>query len=154
MKLIGVSGRKRGGKDLTGKIIQYLLSMDRGLDDSFDEFTEKISEYTPFTKELISGFKIVKFVDKLKDITCLLIGCTRDQLEDEDFKNKKLGGGWGDELTPRIILQKLGTDLIRNQLHEDAWVNATMSKYTSKSSWVVTDVRFPNEVEAIKSKGG
>ena len=41
------------------------------------------------------NWKIVKFADKLKDIVCLLIGCTRQQLECREFKEKELGEEWG-----------------------------------------------------------
>lgn len=34
-----------------------------------------------------SEYKIKKFADKLKDIVCILIGCTREQLEDSKFKS-------------------------------------------------------------------
>ena len=34
-----------------------------------------------------------KFADTLKDFTCTLIGCTRDDLEDRDFKERALGEG-------------------------------------------------------------
>lgn len=33
-----------------------------------------------------SEYRIKKYADKLKDITCLIIGCTREQLEDRVFK--------------------------------------------------------------------
>ncbi len=32
-------------------------------------------------------------------------------------------------MTVRELLQKLGTDAIRDNLHEDAWVNALISEY-------------------------
>ena len=34
----------------------------------------------------VTNSEIKKFADKLKDIVCLLIGCTREQLEDQEFK--------------------------------------------------------------------
>ena len=99
-----------------------------------------------------TNWKIVKFADALKDVVCLLIGCTREQLEDRDFKETELGEEWwyfkgrngslipytsdskrSDEdlikPTPRMLLQQIGTDLLRNQLHEDVWINATMADY-------------------------
>ena len=33
-----------------------------------------------------TGYPVVSFADKLKDITCVLSGCTREDLEDYDFK--------------------------------------------------------------------
>ena len=74
-------------------------------------------------------------------------------------------------MTVRDFLQRLGTDAIRDGLHTNAWVNALMSDYTPTQvqwldgplggyedgpmpNWIITDTRFPNEAQAIKSKGG
>ena len=37
-----------------------------------------------------TGWEGVSFADKLKDITCVLAGCTREDLEDYDFKENEL----------------------------------------------------------------
>jgi hypothetical protein len=61
---------------------------------------------------------------------------------------------WG--ITPRAALQRVGTDLLRNQFREDIWVKS-VERYikTNKAmNWVITDVRFPNEADAIKRWGG
>ena len=39
-------------------------------------------------------FKNVKFADKLKDCVCILLGCTRSQLEDREFKESYLSSEW------------------------------------------------------------
>lgn len=164
-----------------------------------------------------SEFKIKKFADKLKDIVCMLIGCTRVQLEDREFKESLLGEEWqgyqvswdcpidewekifsteedalnylinngADEwdikhayedklirritLTPRLLLQLLGTDCGRKIIHPNIWVNALFADYKlidnrswqdpddsniKYPNWIITDVRFPNEVEEIKDRGG
>jgi hypothetical protein len=204
--IIGISGRIQSGKDTVGKIIQYLIYCK----DNRMAF----SSYK-LLKEVHHRWQIKKFSDPLKDIICILTGCTRKQLEDEDFKNSKLPDEWvkygyadgffkyykdGNseikmnnvqcskeryELEHRInwqtaykhhatyreILQFIGTDLLRNRLHEDTWVNALMSKYKCDCNickydrpiqcnnfnypdWIVTDVRFLNEAKAIKDRGG
>ena len=165
---------------------------------SFSDFARE----TSFGKNQ-SNFEIKKFADKLKDIVCLLIGCTREQLEDREFKEKELGEEWNcyifnngkkEELTlnyniaktlssdnriisriltPRLLLQIIGTECIRDKVHPNAWVNALMSEYKYLGSknienqevitvnirkdypnWIITDMRFPNELEAVKSRGG
>lgn len=208
MAIIGVSGKIGSGKDTVGKIIQYLTAGD---------VSSKCKDLI-ITGDSIKGhhdskWQIRKFADKLKDIVCLLIGCTREQLEDSEFKNKPLGEEWtryayanghlhidGEttmwfklcdketykekyrinwqtayrtELTPRLLLQIIGTNFFRNQLLENVWVNVTLADY-KPISWnndicedikdatpeatypniIITDVRFPNEVDAIKAKGG
>jgi hypothetical protein len=81
-------------------------------------------------------------------------------------------------MSVRELLQKLGTDAIRNGLHENAWVNALFADYhptpnksmeesfkeqfaTGSSeihyqlpNWIITDMRFPNEMEAVLKREG
>lgn len=72
-------------------------------------------------------------------------------------------------LSVRGFLQKLGTEVGR-QLHPELWVNALFSDYKTQHNkvsdedteeyvdelpnWIITDVRFPNEVNSIKQRGG
>jgi hypothetical protein len=71
--------------------------------------------------------------------------------------------------TYRRFLQEMGTDIIRDRVHRDAWVNALFSDYHDADyrgitageysdpvapKWIITDVRFPNELEAIRERGG
>ncbi len=57
-------------------------------------------------------------------------------------------------LTPRLILQLLGTEGGRDVIHPNIWVNATLGNLKPTDKVIVTDVRFPNEVSGIKNKGG
>lgn len=57
-------------------------------------------------------------------------------------------------LTPRLILQLLGTEGGRDVIHPNIWVNATLGNLTENDFCIVTDVRFPNEVEGIKKRKG
>ena len=159
--LIGISGKISSGKDTVGKIIQYLVwksRVERGeLPLSVYSFSDFARE-TSFGKNQ-SGFEIKKFADKLKDFVCMLIGCTREQLEDREFKEKELGEEWWytygkignvdilvsyldmdkefknnnnayiEKLTPRELLQIIGTECIRDKVHPNAWVNALFADY-------------------------
>ncbi len=137
-------------------------------------------------------------------MVCLLIGCTREQLENREFKNKELGKEWwyykgrnntlipfNDDskrssedlikLTPRKILQLLGTECGRQIIHPNIWINALFTDYkytlnkgsykfdkpknkeevdtfilenSSYPNWCITDVRFPDEIKAIHDRGG
>lgn len=53
----------------------------------------------------------------------------------------------------REFLQDLGL-AVRDHIDPDAWVTAAFRKYDPTIPTVITDVRFPNEVKAIKSRGG
>jgi len=203
--LIGISGKIGSGKDTVGAMIQYLLS------DSIDPYPEDLwKEYVTsdalWVREQQSGFANKKFGGKLKEIAGILIGCTEEDFEDRDFKNKELGPEWwyySDglfegatlvpymnapknitnntiwyliKLTPRLILQLLGTEAGRNIIHPNIWVNALFADYVcddcgatecptdeedtgqmihqSYPNWIITDMRFPNELEAVKARGG
>lgn len=56
----------------------------------------------------------------------------------------------------RAYLQRLGTEVGRNILGENIWVDATLPSQIASQfeDIVVTDCRFPNEAAAIKSRGG
>lgn len=57
-------------------------------------------------------------------------------------------------MTPRLMMQLLGTEVGRDLFHPNIWVNALFKDYTSSSKWVITDVRFPNEKVAVENYGG
>jgi hypothetical protein len=54
----------------------------------------------------------------------------------------------------RRLLQVLGTDFGRKMLGENVWVNMALSDLRQDDRIVISDVRFPNEAEAIKKLGG
>jgi hypothetical protein len=76
-------------------------------------------------------------------------------------------------MTVREFLQKLGTEAMRDKLHTNVWVNALFADYKTKwvptgdsvaeedvslekeyPNWIITDMRFPNEMEAVKERKG
>jgi hypothetical protein len=73
-----------------------------------------------------------------------------------------------DIITYRKLLQLLGTDAMRTVIHPNVWVNALFADYRTNfeaknveewgkdlsQNWIITDVRFPNEADAIKERGG
>lgn len=55
----------------------------------------------------------------------------------------------------RRLLQVMGTEVGRNIIGEDTWVNAADLWYDQQDAPVVwTDMRFPNEVAWLRSRGG
>jgi hypothetical protein len=58
---------------------------------------------------------------------------------------------WG--MTVREFQQKLGTEVIRNGLHENALLLALLADYTPSQNWIISDIRFPNEVRELHSRG-
>jgi hypothetical protein len=88
--IIGVSGKLQSGKDTVAKIIQYLC------DPTVNKTIYSFENWNKLDvgNEGHINWKIVRFADKLKDIVCLLTSCTREQLEDNEFKNSKLPIQW------------------------------------------------------------
>lgn len=54
----------------------------------------------------------------------------------------------------RRLLQVFGTEVGRNLLGQNIWVEAAMRKAAEHEKVVFTDVRFPNEVQAISNAAG
>lgn len=54
----------------------------------------------------------------------------------------------------RHLLQKMGTEVGRNMFGEDVWVNKTMEIVKHEKNVVFSDVRYPNEADAILKAGG
>jgi hypothetical protein len=96
-------------------------------------------------------FKVKKFAGKLKEIATILTGIPSHYFESSTFKQSKLGG-W--DMSVRELLQRLGTEAIRDGLHPNAWINALMADYMRGDDWVITDMRFQNEYDTICSYGG
>jgi len=142
--LIGISGHAGSGKDLAAGIIQYLT-------DGWGEYTD----FDDYIKGRVESpkFEIVRFADNLKKCASIILGCSLPELEDRHYKESNLGQEWGNN-SPRTLLQKLGTDFGRNMIHQNIWVNSTMATYTPEKDWIIPDVRFNNEADIIKNKGG
>lgn len=64
------------------------------------------------------------------------------------------------KMTYREMLQKFATDFIRDTVNKDFWVNYLAENYTEFSAQnrynliAITDVRFNNEAQWIKDRGG
>lgn len=157
MAIIGISGKIGSGKDLAGKIIQYLTC---GMALPIAE-TKLADIFNNPAYLRASSWKIKKYAGKLKQITSLLTGIPVEALEEPEVKNSYLSPEWakdGKLLTVRELLQKLGTDALRNVIHPNIHVNALFADYITVDkkvpNWIITDVRFENEAEAIKERGG
>jgi hypothetical protein len=56
----------------------------------------------------------------------------------------------------RQLLQRFGTEIGRDMFGENFWVDLAMKQVDESEHprWVFTDMRFPNELEAVKARGG
>lgn len=167
-----------------------LLSLTGKIGSGKDTAASLIQQITPYY-----NWEIKKFAGKLKQIASLLTGIPTDKFEDQKFKQTILPSEWDtikmtgvglrqdgfnkfltpviEHMTVRDLLQKLGTEAMRNGLHQNVWTNALFSEYRPINpeacqsmgnvldytacdwpNWIITDTRFPNELEAVKKRKG
>ena len=145
VRVIGISGYARSGKDTLGAIL---------------------------TKE---GYDRVSFADNIKAALYVLNPVVGDQanrnknglsIESEDTFNAEsirikniiddIGWEQAKAVYPetRALLQRLGTEVGRSIAGKDIWVNLSFDAVPDGSKVVVTDCRYPNEADAIKKLGG
>ena len=109
-------------------------------------------------------FRRESFADTLKDAVAAVFGWDRTLLEGRTKEarewREEVDHWWAERLgmptlTPRWVLQYWGTEVCRKSFHDDIWIASLENKIrNSKDDIIVSDVRFPNEVKAIKNQQG
>ena len=109
-------------------------------------------------------FRRESFANTLKDAVSAIFGWDRTMVEGRTKEarewREQVDPWWAQRLamptlTPRWVLQYWGTEVCRKTFHDDIWIASLENKLrTSKDNIVVSDVRFPNEIKAIKNLGG
>lgn len=102
------------------------------------------------------------FADALKDATSTIFMWPRGLLEGDSNASRtfreKVDPWWshklGYEVTPRLILQKMGTEACRNGIADNIWIAALEKRMLGYENVVISDCRFPNEIDFIRSAGG
>jgi hypothetical protein len=109
------------------------------------------------------GFRRDSFANTLKDAVAavfgwdrvLLEGRTKEAREWREQRDDWWSNRLGKDITPRHILQYWGTEVCRNGFHDDIWIASLENKMRKTGDdIVISDVRFPNEIKAIKNAGG
>lgn len=126
-RIIAICGLKRSGKDT---IANYLAQKH--------------------------NFKHIKIASPLKQVCGILFGFTQKQMEEDekDIVDKRLG------ITPRLALQFFGTEMMQYKLQEimpnvgrKFWIDLLLEKIKDDhTNYVISDLRFLHEYNAIKSK--
>jgi hypothetical protein len=110
------------------------------------------------------GFRRDSFATALKDAVAAVFGWDRTLLEGRTAASRQwrdqIDSWWAQRLniphlTPRWVLQCWGTDVLRNNFNDDVWIAALENKMRKTTDdIVISDVRFPNEIQAIRQAGG
>ncbi len=129
--IIGLSGYAQTGKDT---VAQHLVE--------HYGFT-RIAFADPIREAL---YALDPFITDIQELSHMRLQWLVDKLGWEFLKQ--------DSPQVRTMLQRLGTEVARDQWGENFWVDLAMKKATGIANVVITDVRFPNEYDAIIANGG
>jgi hypothetical protein len=110
------------------------------------------------------GYRRDSFAGTLKDAVAAVFGWDRELLEGRTPEarawREQVDQWWADRLnmpnlTPRWVLQYWGTEVCRKGFHDDIWIAALEARLSRRSDdTVISDVRFPNEIQSIRNAGG
>ena len=107
------------------------------------------------------NFQKESFANGVKDAVSIIFGWDRKMLEGDTQESRSWREAkdewWSNKLqrdiSPRYALQLMGTEGGRNTFGEDLWVNAMFRRMDPTKNYVISDVRFPNEINALKDTG-
>ena len=109
-------------------------------------------------------FRRESFANTLKDAVASVFGWDRTLLEGRTKEarewREQVDPWWAERLamptlTPRWVLQYWGTEVCRKGFHDDIWIASLENKIrNSKDNVVISDCRFPNEIQSIRDAGG
>lgn len=143
MELIGLSGYARSGKDEAAKVLVDKYEFTRVA------FADKLREVLYALNPVITIKPYHNWgVDPPNGYTRVFLKEVIDVYGWDSYKETE----FGDEI--RRLLQRLGTEAGKELLGDSIWVDAALTGHPADAKIVVTDVRFPNEAERIKSLGG
>lgn len=121
---------------------------------------------TVANKFVDAGCKHDSFANPLKDVCASTFGWDRALLEGDSTESREFRETpdmfWTRKtgipnFTPRLALQLLGTDVMRNHFHQDIWIDSLEYRLRRKGESkcvVISDARFRNELDLIKNLGG
>jgi hypothetical protein len=109
-------------------------------------------------------FRRESFANTLKDAVAAVFGWDRTMLEGRTKEarewREEIDPWWAERLgmptlTPRWVLQYWGTEVCRKGFHDDIWIASLENKLrNSRDDVVISDCRFPNEIESIRKASG
>ena len=180
--IIGINGKIGSGKDTVGKIIQWLTKPE--LDgqyigfQTYDDATLerlspfKIKKFAGKLKQIgniLTGIPVEKFEDQ--EFKKTLLGPEWGTIKENPLNSIPVfeNVNFLHMMSVREFLQKLGTEAMRDGLHKEVWVNALFADYKwytkewdelgnetlgAYPNWIITDMRFPNELDAVILREG
>ena len=186
--IVGVKGTKGSGKDTVADMIRYIMeagttqasydnyiwftkNRDGELDVPILHFADKIKDDlslilninrscfddSKYKDELYYHFRTGSFIKKI-DATVPIDEITIKDLAENTLA--KLRESFKDDcvIKLRTLMQYYGTEVMRNHIGKEGWVNSTINKAIQLRDYygfaVIADVRFVNEWQAVRNVGG
>lgn len=154
MKIFGLCGRKQSGKDTFARLSCDLLQR---------------AGKSPETQ-----VETIALAEPLKKFCIDYLGLTREGCYGTDDQKNAVCGTWGifnssirgefgrkidDQISNREVLQIVGTEVFRKCFRETFWIdlmkiNLRKAEREGNEVAFVTDVRFKNEIHAVRELGG
>src|SRR3990167_4251420 len=175
-RIIGLSGKKGTGKDQFCRFLQKRLG--HGKNFAFATPIKEIAvQYMGLDREIcfnapneVKNSTTTKWLwEEIPSNINSLVGFHSSTTVKPSTKNGKSG-----PMSYRDVLQWIGTDLYRRNMHEDFWVKCLLgeikndqSKWNipdgcksencvncgrNENTYIVTDIRFPNEAIAVQNE--
>jgi hypothetical protein len=108
------------------------------------------------------NFESISFAGAVKDVTAVMFGWPRNLLEGDTDASRtwreKEDLFWSKRMnkpfTPRLALQLMGTEVGRGVFCSNFWVDRLEASINKNKNYVITDVRFQNEIDFVHKQGG
>lgn len=159
--IIGISGRAGAGKDTLAEIFIKKFNFKRvSFADSLKEvcseaFCIPLATFHDNTKKDVAFESPLQVnIDHMQSLVMLLkgAGCAPSQAQIDNLLDDGLSMQF---VSPRDLLQRVGTNLCRNHLGDEVWINIFKDKIQkSQGHTIVTDIRFLNERKVITDLEG
>ena len=130
IKLIALTGAAKSGKSTIAKYLS------KGTDSRY-------GTHVPFDRARFSG-TLKKMLMQIPDVTEDMIEGSLKEEPQEIFGGR----------TPREVMQTLGTEWGRDSVYSKIWLDAWERSVSNLTYVVVEDLRYLNEAELIKNRGG
>ena len=148
--LIGLGYKKRSGKDTVGTMLSnmygfQILSFAQPLKELCSLMVEKYKGSRTFTEY---AAQVSAWADRY--------GLHKKHYIYDKILNMDIPSEWfvPDESGKyRELLQKVGTEVIRNSYSPTFWIGALTLQMSKYKDCVITDVRFPNEKDFVEGRG-
>lgn len=109
------------------------------------------------------GFEKLSYAEPIKDVCSIIFGWNRELLEgvtpESRIWRETVDEYWAQKLNipdfcPRKAFTLVGSDLFRECIHADIWINCLINKIKPYTNYVITDCRHIKETQVLIDMDG